>query len=216
MELTGSQFGHWLVLGLDGRKYGAPAYLCRCVCGVERRVGGGSLRSGGSTNCGCQHRISTGNRARTHGMHAHPIHGVWRSMKERCENPNHVHFGRYGGRGISVCAEWRDFAAFNSDMGGDWKPGLKLDRIDNDGSYHSGNCRWVTAKVQANNRSNTRFLEFSGERLPLATWADRLGISQNSLRSRLNNGWSVDEALSMGPQKAGRRGARMTLNFPAS
>jgi hypothetical protein len=83
----------------------------------------------------------------------HPLYWVWANLKQRCSNPNHPEYRNYGGRGIKVCDQWRDAASFLVWAGSaGWEPGLQIDRIDNDGDYEPDNCRFVTAKVNANNR----------------------------------------------------------------
>lgn len=115
-------------------------------------------------------------------------------MMGRCYTPAHKSFAHYGGRGITVCERWRDFANFLADMG-ECPPGLTLDRKDNDGHYDPGNCRWATQKEQQNNRSITRFLEFNGQRRSMKEWADTLGINYQTLFSRVQGGWPVERIL---------------------
>lgn len=116
-------------------------------------------------------------------------------MKSRCFNPNNIRFHRYGERGITVCDRWMSFESFYADMG-DCPPGMTLDRIDNDGNYEPGNCRWATVREQSQKTSRIRFLTFNGETLSLAEWARRLGIRANTLTMRLNTyGWPLEKAL---------------------
>jgi hypothetical protein len=93
---------------------------------------------------------------KTHGMNGHPAHTAWDNMKSRCNNPSHPRFHLWGGRGITYDTRWEDFSVFWEDMKATWKEGLTLDREDNDGPYCKANCRWVTQKVQQNNRRNNR------------------------------------------------------------
>lgn len=120
---------------------------------------------------------------------------VWVAMKQRCTNPNHMHYGRYGGRGIKFDPRWNSFENFYIDMGPRPK-GHTLDRIDNDGGYNKDNCQWVTRKTQARNRTNNRVIEFNGESKTVAEWAEALSIKPGTLLGRLNNhNWDVDKAL---------------------
>jgi len=120
---------------------------------------------------------------------------AWAYMWQRCTNPKDQDFNRYGGRGIKVCSRWCKFENFLIDMGE--KPvGLTLDRINNNRGYCKQNCRWTTAKVQANNRRTNRILEFGGKKLSVSQWASEIGISYNLIRNRLAKGWPTDRILS--------------------
>jgi lambda repressor-like predicted transcriptional regulator len=128
-----------------------------------------------------------------------PIYDAWSAMKKRCHDPRHRAYVWYGARGIRVCERWRkSFAAFAEDMG-DRPEGTSLDRIDNDGHYEPGNCRWATRlEQQANLRSNRKLTAF-GDTLHLQAWSRRTGIRPNTIRERLERGWAVEAALSTAP-----------------
>lgn len=141
---------------------GSRKALFLCECGVEKEINRSNVKSGKVKSCGCYLReharanmennkaAFTGARA-SHGEFGSPTHRSWAAMIQRCTNKRRANFEYYGGRGISVCDRWRDFAAFLADMGP--RPdGTSLDRIDNSGNYEPGNCRWVTHKEQCNNR----------------------------------------------------------------
>lgn len=119
---------------------------------------------------------------------------AWQSMRARCNNKRDASYKHYGGRGITICAEWADFSTFLSDMG-DVPIGLSLDRMDVDDSYCPLNCRWATPAEQARNKTNTRWVTYKGEKLSVTTWAERIGLSVSALRTRLAKGWSVKTAL---------------------
>lgn len=131
-----------------------------------------------------------------HGMRNTPEYRAWASMISRCHNERHASYPRYGGRGISVCDAWRaSFEQFFSDVGPRPTPAHQIDRIDNDGGYRPENCRWATASENSRNRSNTHMIAFLGFNLPLAEWCERTGIPYQTLRKRLEAGWSAEEAL---------------------
>lgn len=124
-----------------------------------------------------------------------PGYGVWAQMIQRCRNPRHAAYHRYGGRGITVCERWLSFVAFLEDMG-DPPPGLSLDRIDNEKGYCKENCRWATDVEQAGNRRNVRLLTFDGRTLPARRWAAELGVEYLTLYARVfKHGWTVERAL---------------------
>lgn len=123
---------------------------------------------------------------------------AWSGMWTRCTNPKFVDWALYGGRGIRVCERWKSFGPFFADIGPKTSPKHSLDRIDSDGHYEPGNCRWATPKEQANNwKTRNRRIEHNGETLSLPEWALRLGIARESLRNRLDAGWPVEKALSV-------------------
>lgn len=132
----------------------------------------------------------------THGLKHTTEYRIWDNLKTRCLNQNNVAYPRYGGRGIHVCDAWRySFRTFLDDMGHRPSTAHTLERRDNDGHYEPGNCVWATRSEQARNRRSSRFLEFRGERLTVAAWADRVGLVQAVLLDRLKDGWSIERTL---------------------
>jgi hypothetical protein len=145
------------------------------------------------------------NRQRAlHGRTNTTEHNIWSSMIQRCTDPQHKDYPRYGGRGIGVCDRWRFFNLFLADMGS--RPeGKSIDRIDNDADYSPENCRWASLSEQARNRRTSKMVTFRGETKSLADWADELGIERKTLQMRLK-AWSVERALTTPyvPKKKGR------------
>ena len=120
-------------------------------------------------------------------------------MKQRCYNKNTVGYRNYGGRGITVCNEWKDsFLSFKKwAINNGYDESLSIDRIDNNGNYEPKNCRWVTRKQQARNRNICRFITYGNETKCLSEWAEEAGIAPSLLSDRLRGGWSMEDALNM-------------------
>lgn len=133
---------------------------------------------------------------RIHKMSFTPTYTAWRGPKARCLNPNEPQYKHYGGRGIKVCDRWlSSFQNFLADMGEKPK-GTTLDRVNVNGDYEPGNCRWVDWKVQQNNRRNNRLLTYEGVTLNATQWAERLGMDLRVIQKRVAAGWNDSSVLS--------------------
>jgi hypothetical protein len=194
LDLTGDRFGRLVVLRKSGNKtkWGEIYWLCRCDCGTEKEVLAGPLNLGRTKSCGCYNRY----RSRKHGMEGTPTYNAWSHMIARCSNPNTQQYERWGGRGITVCEEWKSFEAFYKDMG-DMPKGRSLERIDNDGHYCKENCRWATRSEQNRNRSKSPKYEWNGEMRSLADLAEMHGMKWRRVYERMRKGWSLKDALTI-------------------
>lgn len=163
LDVTGERYGRLTAVARVRQRPGVRGALWRfrCDCGRVVDLLLSNVRSGNTRSCGCLHREKVAERQRRHGHGGKPPGGgayrSWQSMKDRCHNPNHPKWEYWGGRGISVCPEWREsFESFLAHMG-PRPPGTTLDRIDNDKGYQPGNCRWATPDEQSANRRPRRW-----------------------------------------------------------
>ncbi len=196
INLIGQKFTRLTVISQAPHKGLYIAWNCLCDCGKKTVAITAHLRRGARISCGCLRTESFKKLAWKRSELSHPKeYAAWRAMKSRCLYSKHNSYGDYGGRGISVCAEWSNsFDSFLRSMGTCPK-GMSLDRIDVDGDYGPGNCRWATWFEQANNRRNTIFLTFDGESLCLKDWAIKTGIKHGTIYARFKKGWSADLVL---------------------
>lgn len=154
-KIIGQRFGRLTIIGDAGKnKRSVTQVLTKCDCGTEKILLLQTLRSGLVVSCGCFCRQHSREKATKHGLNRTPLHLMWKGMKSRCYNKNMQNYKHYGGRGITVCDEWRnDFKAFyDFAMANGWEKGLEIDRTNNDLGYSPENCRFVTHKVNCNNR----------------------------------------------------------------
>ena len=192
IDMQGEVFGRLTVISrAPNSNVGGARWHCVCSCGVETIVWSRHLRSGNVTSCGCYRReLHT-----THGLSDLPEYASYMMMLARCNNSNNSDYHRYGGRGICVCNRWNNFKLFLADMGPRSSSEYSIDRINNDGDYEPGNCRWATRVEQQNNKRTNHIINYEGKSQTLAQWARATGIYSTTLRYKLNQGWSVHRAL---------------------
>ena len=215
LSLVGNVFGQLTVIQKLGRQGTCMQWQCRCSCGTVVAARTDHLRRGSKTSCGCASKIG---RPPKHGMHGTRVYKIWETMKQRCLNPKHKSFPDYGGRGIQVSPEWAaSFEAFYADMGEPPSPDHTLDRIDNEGPYAAGNCRWATSEVQHNNRRDSKLLTHAGVTRTQAEWSKLTGLSRLAIQQRLLRGWDVARTLTTPPQpQSGGRRKKVSDELPAA
>lgn len=177
------------------------SWICRCVCGVLKTIRKDSLYRGATLSCGCRKGEMVSKRLTRHGCSKSTKstksreYTTWECIKARCLNENNHSYHRYGGRGITICDRWKDsFESFLADMGA--RPsGHSIDRINNDGNYEPGNCKWSTRQEQQGNRCTSHLITWQGETHCAAWWERKLGMKPTNLTSRLYNGWTLERAI---------------------
>lgn len=212
----GDRFGRLVIVEKTERRQGSHAmYLCKCDCGGTKTVQSANLTNGNTRSCGCLATETNLRRLTTHGGTHTRLYSIWHGVIQRCENKNAPAYPLYGGRGISVCQEWKNFAVFRKDMSDGYDDSLELDRIDNDGNYTKENCRWATKREQCRNRRNNRLVTFRGKTKTLVAWAEELGLKYTTLYYRIHfAGWSVEEALESPMLKSRRRLKKYSAKKP--
>lgn len=195
MDYTGLRFGKLTVIGKSATN--KSKQLCRCDCGAKTEVFTSNLTRGHTRSCGClKTEIIKAGAHTIHGKRHTRLYEIWRSMRRRCRDKNGTRAGSYALKGVQVCKEWEDFSAFEAwALSNGYDSTLSIDRIDNGGDYCPENCRWATARQQANNRSRNRYLELKGERKTVSEWAEATGLPQSVIAARIRNGWDIERAL---------------------
>jgi hypothetical protein len=200
-NLNGQTFGRWRVISNPIIKNDNKVYfLCECECNkhTTREVRADRLKNGSSQSCGC---YATEQKTK-HGLSRERITNIWYGMIDRCTNPNRNDYERYGGRGISVCDEWKE----NKDYSGlknfykwainnGYEENLTIERKDVNGNYEPNNCEWITMEEQAKNKTNTIYINIDGKNEKLIDLADIHNIKRETLLKRYNNGIEDKELL---------------------
>lgn len=205
-DLTGQRFGRLIVRGPSSRiEYGKRFWICDCDCGnvVEQETG--RLKSPkGPKSCGCLHSEMLAERNRSTAKYGGDstnenkrLHQIWSGMINRCTSESNWSYDNYGGRGIIVCDEWHNWQVFKQwALNNGYEDHLTIDRINTNGNYEPGNCRWTTQKVQANNTRSNKYLTYQGRTQTLSQWCDELGLDYHRTKARLNAcGYSIEEAF---------------------
>lgn len=189
-DLTGRKFGELTALRIDWEKTKASHstyWICKCSCGSEKSYIASNLTRNHTTSCGCK---TNSMKHKTHGMSNTRIYKIWLGIKKRCYAPYTPHYDYYGGRGISMCAEWRgDFQKFYEwSVANGYTDSLTIDRIDVNGDYSPNNCRWATIEQQAHNKRNLLYAKVNGIEKSLCEWSETYHIPLNALRLRYLRG----------------------------
>jgi hypothetical protein len=206
-DLLGRQFGRLRVVRRNGSSPDKRAlWFCVCECGGTTTVTSRSLLCG-TKSCGClkKEHARVANMSLRNGRSASGLSLIYGGMLSRCYNPHHDAWNNYGGRGIEVAERWLGrggFASFAADMGK--RPSIHhtLDRIDVNGPYAPGNCRWATKREQCRNTRYNRRITYDGVTMNLCEWSEVTGLKRTTISARLSHGWTVEDALTI--QKGGR------------
>ena len=184
-DITNQKFGYLTAIRVDeSRKHSSHTYwVCKCVCGKERSLQLYQLTTGSVTSCGCKNTRRKKSELIAQNKR---IYGVYSSMLARCYNPKSISYRYYGGRGITVCDEWKnDFKAFvDWAQNNRYNDSLSIDRIDNSKGYCPENCRWVTLLDQSKNKSTSVSYTHNGETHNLKEWCQILGFNYDLAKSR--------------------------------
>ena len=196
-DLRGQRFGMWTVLKLFEKKKEGTYWTCQCDCGNVSNVHGGNLVAGRSKNCGCQKGKQVALRCAKHNGSRTRLYSIYNGIKARCFNKNNPAFYRYGGRGITMCEEWRNsfdsFKKWSYDNGYDEK--LSIDRIDVDGNYEPNNCRWATPKEQGNNTRKNISFQIENQKVNLSQLCNEANMKYSTVYYRIKHGLSIKDAL---------------------
>lgn len=197
MELTGRKFGRLTVLGFSHSEKYIKYWTCRCECGTIKSIRQQSLLSGNTTSCGCYQKErskSIGERSLKHGDFGTKLYGIWNGMKTRCYNKNHKYYADYGGRGIKVCDEWKDYIGFKQwAIPAGYHEGLSIERIDVDGDYCPENCKWIPLSEQNRNKRNTIHIKYEGKLYTMKEIAKITGLKERTIKGRYERGWSPEK-----------------------
>lgn len=201
-ELLNKRINRLTIISEGGKKW---SVLAKCNCGNIKEYYVYNIINGHAKSCGCLANAVLVERLTTHGRSKDPLYRLWCDIKKRCYNKACNAYKDYGGRGIKMSDEWvNNFITFyNWALSNGYIKGLEIDRIENDGDYESSNCRFVSRIINANNKRTNRKICFNGENKTIAQLAREYNISPLALCTRLNNNWSISDALTYPVRKRG-------------
>lgn len=201
----GDRLGMLSVIGKSSRTTTTKnmRWIFKCDCGATTDKSAGDARR--MRHCGCK-TVRSGRRTKFgFRMLDVPEYPVWRRMLRRCYNKNCFEYKNYGGRGIRVCDQWLiNFKQFFQDMGSRPTPLHCIERLDNNGNYEPSNCAWSDRVSQNNNKRDNIVIELDGERMTIAEWSRKIGVSLKTLHSRHYKGLSPEQILSKKVKRIGR------------
>lgn len=205
IDMANKKFGRLYVLNCAGRDTNGNAlWKCLCDCGNIVIVDGCRLRKGNTKSCGCFNKEQSSKYNSTHKKSKTRLYKIWASMKNRCNNKNSKKYDYYGARGIKICPQWENFENFeNWAIRNGYQDNLSIDRINVNGNYEPKNCRWATAKTQANNRRNNRRIYFNNKYFTVTQISEIFKIPYNIIIYNLNIGEKIENILKDHSKKKG-------------
>lgn len=216
IDLRGQRFSRLVAIDISQHQSkGDTKWICLCDCGNRAEIRAQNLKRGVAKSCGCLKR----EKSTTHGLSKTQEHRIWRGLFDRCYNPNKPKiYARYGGRGIVVSDEWHNFANFYRDMGKRPNNGMTVERVDNNGPYAGWNCKWATRVAQGRNRRDNRLIPFEGKSLTLGEIMENCesAVPYTVVNARINDGWSLNDALSYPKSKHRPRHTRVPKSVVGS
>lgn len=203
IDLTGMTFDALRVVGraeshITPKGTAITMWECKCQCGKTVIATSQNLRRRHTRSCGClfpQHNLTHGDC--TDGQVSR-LYNIWYQMIQRCYNAKNPKYPLYGGRGITVCDDWKgEYTKFKTwAMSNGYEENLTIDRANVNGNYSPENCRWATRREQANNTRRNVLITYDGDTKTMSEWATQYGIPYKTLWHRLNNGWEIPKAIS--------------------
>ena len=203
----GQKFGELVIIKLHHKKQyidkkgvirNREYYLCQCDCGNIKVIEKSQLTTGHTKSCGCLQKKITSKKHKTHGLSKNKIYFIWCSMKDRCYRQNSNDYLNYGGRGITICDEWKnDFKTFYQwAINNGYKEGLTIERINVNDNYKPSNCTWIENALQSKNKTNSHYLTYNDKTQIIEDWAKEMKLNNGAtISGRLKRGWSIEEAL---------------------
>lgn len=220
---VGQRYGKLEVIKYVGMAKHSVYYLCRCDCGNEKIIKYGSLCSGNTISCGCNHQEKMRSMLTTHGMaghgdRMHRLYRIYAAMKSRCYNPNGKYWNCYGGKGIKICDEWLDpengFMNFYTwAMQNGYSDDLSIDRINPDKDYDPDNCRWADDFIQGNNTTANTYMTCGYFTFTISIWCKITGLTNSNVMYRKSHGWTDEEIICTPRYKKRGEGYRI-LSIP--
>lgn len=199
IDITGKVFGRLTVLKFSHRDNHRNSYwLCQCSCGKQLTVLKSNLTGGKTLSCGCfRSEQNSLNNQLCKDKERVCLYQKWANMKKRCYDSKNPGYKNYGGRGIKICDEWKDnFDLFlNWAKNNGYKLGLTIDRINVNGNYEPGNCRFISIKEQANNKTTNRIINCNGITKTLAEWAEFFKVDSHFIRNKVKKGLTFEKVI---------------------
>lgn len=197
LDLTGKRFGRLTVIEATKNSQGEKVWKCQCDCGNISFLKTRELNSGNTKSCGCLQKEKAREIKTKHGFHGERLYRIWCNMKSRCSNPNTPAYKNYGGRGISVCEEWKSsYVSFREwCMNNGYNEELTLERKDVNKGYEPDNCTFISKRDQPKNTRRCHFVMYKGEIKTLTEWSRKLNFGRKNFRNKRNMFASDEETI---------------------